>query len=220
MRVKYPRTFHLPWSPGATSDDKKLLTTEMFVGKEVVVTEKLDGENTTIYSDGFMHARSTSGAFHESQTWIKKLAAETAHNIPFNLRICGENVFAKHSIHYQELETYFYVFGMFDKEIALSWNDVEEYAALLELKTVPVLYRGIWNEDLIKQLFTGKSKLGGQQEGYVVRNAESFLMEKFSDNVAKFVRTNHVDKNSKHWSTTKIVQNILKSEAENGLVQR
>ena len=21
-RIKYPRTFHIPWSPGATSDDK------------------------------------------------------------------------------------------------------------------------------------------------------------------------------------------------------
>ena len=24
INTKYPRTYHLPWSPGATSDDKKL----------------------------------------------------------------------------------------------------------------------------------------------------------------------------------------------------
>ena len=45
MKIKYPRTFHLPWSPGATSDDKMLKSIEHFIGKEVVITEKMDGEN-------------------------------------------------------------------------------------------------------------------------------------------------------------------------------
>lgn len=46
-RKKYPRTFHLPWSESKTEDDKTLSPQQvekMFVGKQVVVTEKLDGE--------------------------------------------------------------------------------------------------------------------------------------------------------------------------------
>lgn len=43
--VKYGRTFHLPWSPGAHDDDKTLRDTTHFAGKEVVVTLKMDGEN-------------------------------------------------------------------------------------------------------------------------------------------------------------------------------
>ena len=48
--MKYPRTYHLPWSPGTTADDKKLSGDwfDMYKGKEIVITEKLDGENTAI----------------------------------------------------------------------------------------------------------------------------------------------------------------------------
>jgi len=45
VEVKYPRTPHLPWSEGASEDDIQLINAEMFEGKNVVVTEKLDGEN-------------------------------------------------------------------------------------------------------------------------------------------------------------------------------
>lgn len=48
MRIKYPRTLHLPWSPGRGDDDKVL--------SEGQVEEKLDGENTPIYQDGTCHA--------------------------------------------------------------------------------------------------------------------------------------------------------------------
>jgi len=45
---KYPRTYHLPYSPGATKDDKKLQAGwfDNFAGQEIVITSKLDGENT------------------------------------------------------------------------------------------------------------------------------------------------------------------------------
>ena len=52
MWTKYPRTPHLPWSPGASDDDVRVADTAMSEGREVVVTEKLDGENTTLYADG------------------------------------------------------------------------------------------------------------------------------------------------------------------------
>ena len=55
MRIKYPRTPHLPWSLGATNDDVKQRDLSHFVGKQVVVTEKMDGENTTLYND-YIHA--------------------------------------------------------------------------------------------------------------------------------------------------------------------
>ena len=48
--MKYPRTYHLPFSPGATKDDKRLSGDwfSHYKGKEVVITEKLDGENSCI----------------------------------------------------------------------------------------------------------------------------------------------------------------------------
>jgi len=55
QHYKYPRTAHLPWSPGADDDDIIIDTVDSFVGKEVVVTEKMDGEcldqDTIIYTN-------------------------------------------------------------------------------------------------------------------------------------------------------------------------
>lgn len=45
MKTKYHRTFHLPYSLTVSADDKRLRNDSQFVGMEVVVTEKMDGEN-------------------------------------------------------------------------------------------------------------------------------------------------------------------------------
>lgn len=43
--VKYPRTFHVPFSQSVSKDDKVLNDMSMFEGQQVVITVKLDGEN-------------------------------------------------------------------------------------------------------------------------------------------------------------------------------
>ena len=40
---KYNRSFHLNFSPGATSDDKIADNINNLIGREIVITEKLDG---------------------------------------------------------------------------------------------------------------------------------------------------------------------------------
>lgn len=68
-KVKYPRTFHLPYSLTLTDDDKRLESDGHFkLFDEVVVTEKMDGENTTVYQDGRIHARSLDGDSHPWQS--------------------------------------------------------------------------------------------------------------------------------------------------------
>jgi len=209
-RTKYPRSFHLPWSLGATDDDKTLDTVEHFVGHDVVVSEKCDGENTTLYSDGFMHARSLDSRTHESQAWVRALAATMIGNLPQGWRVCGENLFAKHSIGYDRLGSYFYVFAIYNEHnVCLSWDETAEWAALLGLLTVPVLYRGQWDEDAVKACYTGKSSLGSTQEGYVVRKASAYHYDDFSQSLAKFVRANHVQTGAAHWRSMSITPNTL-----------
>ena len=207
--VKYPRSFHLPWSLGATDDDKTLANVDHFVGKEVVITEKVDGENTTLHPDAYCHARSLDSASHESQAWVRALAATMVGNLPANWRVCGENVYAKHTLAYEALSSYFLTFSIWDGDVSLSWDDVVAYSEMLGLHTVPVLYRGIWDEAAVKACYTGVSVYGGIQEGYVVRVADSFNYADFSNSLAKFVRADHVDKDSKHWRTQKVIPNKL-----------
>src|SRR3990172_4379518 len=104
MKIKYPRTFHLPWSLGAADDDKMHTLTdieEMFGGKEVIITEKMDGENTSIYSTGECHARSLDSGPHSSRDYVRGKARQLAClGFPEGWRLVGENLYAKHSIAY------------------------------------------------------------------------------------------------------------------------
>lgn len=206
--IKYPRTLHLPNSLSVQNDDKIISDLSRLIGMECVFLEKLDGENTNMYKNG-IHARSRTFSYHESRTWILKKHAEMCHDIPEGWRICAENMFALHSIAYKDLESYLYIFSIWNEmNEALSWDDTEFWADLFGFPTVKVLYRGEFSlkkvEEIVSKLDTSK------QEGIVVRPAASFKFDDFSKVVAKWVRNNHVQTN-KHWSKQKVVPNKLRS---------
>lgn len=67
-KSKYPRIPHLPWSRGNTADDILLDSLGEFSGlAEIIVTEKLDGENTTLHRD-YVHTRSPDSGHHPSRS--------------------------------------------------------------------------------------------------------------------------------------------------------
>ena len=152
--LKYPKILHVPWSPGLQNDDRGHPGMDRFVGRRVVATIKMDGENTSMYPPsedqpgGHIHARSVDSEPHPSRTWVKAFHGQIASEIPFGWHLSGENLYAKHSIHYHNLDSFFYLFSVWDEQNhCLSWEETEEYAKLLGLITVPVFYRGIWNQE-------------------------------------------------------------------------
>lgn len=192
--IKYPRTYHLPWSPGCTQDDKKLSSVSSFLGKNVVVTEKLDGENCTITKEG-IYARSIDSNGGVLRQRVKAYASTFQFDIPDGYRICGENMQWQHSIRYENLVVPFYAFSVWNNNnVCLSWNDTLDFLALLNLTTPPLLYRGVFDFATIKQINVSKI------EGYVVRLEDSFAFDDFSESVAKYVRANHVQ-TDQHWSS-------------------
>jgi hypothetical protein len=206
MRVKYPRTYHFDFSPGVSSDDKIIQSLENFIGKQVIVTEKMDGENSSLYSD-FYHARSLDSAHHESRSWLKHKQSEIGYLIPEGWRICGENMYARHSIEYSGLKSYFYVFNIWDENnMCLSWDQTEEWCKLLGLELVPVLYCGVFDYNKIKKIFEDLDQQ--KQEGIVVRTYGAFMYNDFPSSVAKAVRANHIQ-TDEHWMSQKLVKNDL-----------
>ncbi|MFF4622910.1 RNA ligase family protein [Nonomuraea jabiensis] len=203
MRVHYPRTPHLPWSPGATPDDVRAGDLSGLRGREVVVTEKLDGENTTLYSDG-MHARSLDSAHHPSRAWVKGLQGRIGGRIPAGWRVCGENMYARHSIAYQGLESWFYGFSVWDGDRCLGWDRTVAFLRGLGIPVPPVLWRGVFDERALRGLRLDLDR----QEGYVVRAAEGFGREEFAGRVAKWVRPRHV-RTDTHWMHAAVVPNAL-----------
>ena len=193
---------HLPWSPGATSDDKILPTVEHFIGKDIIVTTKKDGENTTLYPDYF-HARSVDSRHHPSRDWLARFHANMSYKIPAGWRICGENVYARHSITYDNLPSYFLGFSTWDENnMCLDWDTTLMIFEDIGVTPVETIYRGIFDEQVLKKIDIGS------EEGYVVRLTDSFQYENFGKSIAKFVRPNHVQ-TDKHWSHQVIVPNKL-----------
>ena len=202
--IKYPRTAHLPWSPGVSSDDVRILDTTTFAGKEVIVTEKMDGENTSLYRD-HIHARSLDSRHHPSRDWVKTWHGNIAYTIPVGWRICGENLYARHSVAYPDLASYFYGFSIWNEDnICLNWAETEEWFELLGVHPVPVLFRGVWDEAAIRAL----SIDANTTEGYVVRLAEAFNYEDFPRSLAKWVRPHHVQ-TDQHWMFAELIPNGL-----------
>jgi len=202
LSEKYPRTHHFPFSEGATNDDRIQAEWQAILQHELVLTEKLDGENSCLKSNG-VYARS-HGAVNRNP-WAKPvwdIWERVGHSLG-ELHVFGENMYAVHSLEYARLEHYFYVFAIREGETWLSWEQVLEYAQLLDLPVVPVIRQGIFDEKslqaCIKQQQTNGSSFGGPSEGVVCRLAAAFPETEFSNAVLKYVRKNHVQ-TDQHWT--------------------
>jgi hypothetical protein len=119
-RVKYARTYHLPWSPGMNRDDRMMEDVSVFEGQRVIIMEKTDGENTTMMRD-IIHARSLDTDSHPSRNLVKNLWGQIGYELPEDWRLCGENMYAKHAIHYTNengnaLNSLFLAFSMWNEK--------------------------------------------------------------------------------------------------------
>ena len=208
MFKKFPRTFHFSFSEGVCSDDKIVKSDLLLKGHEIIVTEKMDGENTTMYRD-HIHARSIDSKHHSSRDWVKRFHSSIAHLIPDGYRVCGENLFAKHSIGYDNLRSYFYGFSVWDDIGALSWEDTLMWFEEFNVTPVREIYRGEFSLDVIKEIINDlDTKI---QEGIVVRTTDFIPYDCYDKLVVKWVRKNHVTSNQ-HWMHQAITINKLTEE--------
>lgn len=191
--IKYPRTPHLPQSLGATSDDKyasKETLDYLRSGIELVVTEKVDGGNLSLYPDYF-HGRSLDSGTHAWDTLARQLWARVRFDIPEGWRVSCESMYARRSVAYDNLPGPLLVFGIWDEtNTLLDWDATQEWAEMLELPVVRTLYRGTdFNEAVIAW---GKVLNDQISEGFVLRDAGRIAYSDFDKRFAKFVRADHV----------------------------
>ena len=210
---KYPRTYHLPFSPEVHSDDKVLHDISKFIGQEIIITEKGDGGNTCLSDD--VYARSHSqGTDCPTFDYIKNVHFYSKkHTFKKDYKYYGENLYAIHSIVYTNLKDYFYMFGVSNKTEFLSFDDMREEGNRVGFEVVPVVFRGTINsekdlEKLLEIEIKKDSFWGGEREGFVIRTPESFPIEDFSKNVVKYVREGHVQ-SDKHWKENWVKQELV-----------
>lgn len=211
---KYGRTYHYPFSPGTTSDDRinHAYWEDVRALKNIVHTEKLDGENNCLSRYGVFarsHAAPTTSAWTQA---IRERWALIKHDLD-DLELFGENLYAIHSIAYRKLEQHFFVFAVRIADRWLSWEEVKFYAALFDFPTVPELAMVTpGDEPAFRQkvltLAQAPSTLDSYdvatqapctREGIVSRSTEEYPVDAFAQNVFKYVRKGHV-KTDEHWT--------------------
>ena len=187
--VKYPRTYVLPWSDTIGEGDLWLASLEPLSRDKVVVTEKMDGENVSLYRD-FLHTRSVQRIAHPSREWLNHFWEGVREKIPDDWRICGEYLYASHTVSYDSLSSYFLAFSVWnERNICLSWDDTLAFLAELGIEPVPVLYAGPLEQDAIHQAWREKQ---GQSEGYIVRSVGEIPYRRFRHLVGKYIRESYV----------------------------
>ena len=229
---KYPRTYHLPISPGTTSDDRISKNINNLIGREIVISEKLDGENQSIqnenkYNCGIYARSRVAPTVNKWSSWFKPKFDLIKQDLrDFKFEFCFENMYAEHSIIYSKLNAYEQVFGIKDikRDIFLSWTETEYYSELFDMNVVPVLYKGIADSidelnNLIGKFMNEPSILNDDniwttpKEGVVCRITDEFPADMFYNSVFKYVRKGHVqtDKHwSKNWKKAKLHSELIK----------
>lgn len=96
-----------------------------------------------------------------------------------------------------------------DTNVARGRDDTVEFFELLGIESVPELYRGPFDEKLLKKL--GKERDVKKNEGFVVRLVGAIRYEDFAVSAAKWVRPKHVQTDEQHWVNSAIVANGLNS---------
>ncbi len=216
LSQKYGRTYHYPFSPGTTSDDRINHNYWKDIRKidTILHTEKLDGENNCLNQFG-VFAR--SHAAPATSPWTSQIRErwELIKNDLGDIELFGENLYAVHSIEYKRIESYYYIFAVRCLDKWLSWEEVKFYAAMFDLPTVPELgvhqVEGLTEEQLKDDILTwaNEPSLFGStdtqtladctREGVVSRNIGEYPVSEFPHNVFKYVRKGHV-KTDQHWT--------------------
>ena len=193
----YPKTPYFSFSSNFDNDDIVSKNLENFLGKQLVITEKIDGSNIKLEWNGRCYETFTRGGNPTKGhffSYLKRLIY-TLPPIEKNYSIFCEYVAFAHNIDYKEIPNILYIISVFDKSTQqfLSWDDTRNISNYLGLPTVPELFIGIINStDELKGIclsFQGKSEISpsASKEGVVVRLYNSFHIKDFPISVAKCV---------------------------------
>lgn len=167
--IKYPRTPHIEGSRIQKGDKRETIPISFLKNKYVVIEEKVDGANCAISFedlDLLLQSRGhylTGGQREKHFDLFKTFANEYIVGLYDLLRqkyiMYGEWLFAKHTIFYTDLPSYFLEFDIYDKEFGYFLSTNERQRLLKDypfIKSVPIIKKDKFNLSLteLKSLIT------------------------------------------------------------------
>lgn len=189
--IQHPSIPHLDTSP---SQGRLMVHASDFLGVHITVTEKMDGEIATIYPDGSYHPRSLTYSRHWSRDIVKQRIPGIATHMKHNEMFVFENMYAVHTIEYNDLKDYLYLLFIVRDGDVISARETKKIAETCGLATPTVLWSGVLRSRWQLQ------KLSGFREGYVVRWSKRFPYKQLRLFAAKYVVEGFVQSGEEHWT--------------------
>lgn len=214
------KTFHVPWSEGTDSTDRKNWNYWVDIqqrSRELVFTEKLDGQGSCLNEFGVFARSHAAPSDKPWDDYLKVKHAQIVADLKAErIELFGESMYAIHSIEYPRLDEHFKLFAVRQLDRWLSWEEVQEWAFMFDMTTVPVLTKKLTSDlteealkQYVKETARTPSTFGSydvlenspcSMEGVVFRNADGYHVDDFVKNVFKIVRKGHV-KTDERWET-------------------
>lgn len=147
--ITYPKTKHLRGSKGVYEDDQTLLSE--LEGYHVVIEEKLDGSEVSIHFGSWdnLVARHRNNPtlgqeFDQFWPWVFERANDLYERLKSRYVLFGEWLYAKHTVFYDRLPSYFMAYDIYDQEEERWLTTAARLDLLdgLDIHHVPVLFEG------------------------------------------------------------------------------
>ena len=217
---KYPRTYHLVGSKGIVEADA--IPISHLDNKNLVIEEKVDGSMVSLgFDNGKLHIRHRNQEakgleFDQLKAWSSTIEEELYEMLEERYIMYGEWLYAKHTIHYDELVHYFLEYDIYDRQTD-RWLSTKARYDLIYLRqhivSIRVLSRNTGLTDPSSYLGTSayiskKTDLTDLMEGiYIKVEDDSYVLERY-----KYIRKEFLDailESGSHWSSRPLVMNQL-----------
>ncbi|HEB69713.1 MAG TPA: DNA ligase [Desulfobulbus sp.] len=222
--IKFPSTPHLAVLPGVSIRGDKVLDEEQrkeFLRHKLIVEEKIDGANLGISFDkggnlllqnrgGYLDKPFT-GQWKKLPDWLHVKADLLFDALEDRLILFGEWCYARHSVSYSKLPSWFLGFDVLEKKTRNFWP-VKKRDNLLKkagIPAVPLLANGHFSFPELEELLACSKLSSEPAEGIYLRyERDGRLVSR-----AKLVRPAFIQAVNEHWSKSQIRPNTLVSGA-------
>ena len=189
--TRYPKTPHLPWSSVTDPDDIVLYSCNQFEKNDIVITEKMDGENCLITKNKILlKDRNIKKDVDEK---LLANALQIQKRIGENTTVVIESLYHNLAINYNALESKIFGISYWEKDTCMSWDLTTTFFDSINIAHPPILYEGSWDMKVIIDL-NSKISLSEFREGYVMRIKKEFQEKNFNSSIAKYVKPFFVQK--------------------------
>jgi len=138
--------------------------------------------------------------------WALRQNYNKLMDLPLNLTLYGELMYAVHSIYYDSLPDYVLIFDVWDGKRFLSYPERKQLCDLFGLSSVPLVAEGSFTKEQVLKMVPKHSRYGESCEGIVIKRYAKNIYRK-----AKVVRPEFIKaiEESDHWTETAVRRNSV-----------